>query len=99
MPMQHAPFQVQSKTGLFQSIKEGFGFGVGTNIARSIFGPSEAAPASATPVSTSDVTSSPSLVQPLQEKQKKAPIDLVYTQCMLEGGTEDFCKQLSKALK
>jgi hypothetical protein len=96
MPLQHAPLQVQSKTGLFQSIKEGFGFGIGTNLARSMFGPSEpAAPAAPPTVGTPPTP----LVPPSQEKQKTVAFDLVYTQCMLEGGTDDFCKQLSETLK
>lgn len=95
MPYQYEPFQVQSKTGLFQSMKEGFGFGVGTSIARSMFGPSEPAAPPAAPVAAP----SESLVQPSQEKQKKVAFDVVYTQCMLEGGSEDFCKQLSDTFK
>ena len=101
------PVQVQSKTGLFQSIKEGFGFGVGTSIARSMFGQSESAapsapaapPSVAAPLATPpSVAALPSVVSPSQEKQKKVTFDLVYTQCMLEGGSEDFCKQLSETL-
>ena len=101
MPMQHEPFQVQSKTGLFQSIKEGFGFGVGTNIARSMFGPSEPAAPSGTPTAAPPSVAAlpPTVVSPSEEKQKKVSVDLVYTQCMLEGGSEDFCKQLSDTFK
>ena len=84
------PLEVKSKTGLFQSIKEGFGFGVGTNIARSMFGPS-----SPTETSTPVVPSVP----PSHEKQKTLSIDHVYNQCLLEGGTETFCRQLSDTLK
>jgi hypothetical protein len=98
------PFQVQSKTGLFQSIKEGFGFGVGTNIARSMFGQSEPAASSAPSAPAAplaappSVAAPPTVVSPSQEKQKKVTFNLVYTQCMLEGGSEDFCKQLSETL-
>jgi len=35
-PIQQTPMQVQSKTGLFQSVKEGVGLGIGSSIGHSI---------------------------------------------------------------
>ena len=39
MPKSHQPSQVQVQTTLGQSIKQGFGFGVGTHLANAILGP------------------------------------------------------------
>jgi hypothetical protein len=87
------PFQVKSKTSLFQSIKEGFGFGVGTSLAHKVFGPSA-------PEHPQTATAQPaSHAPPSQEKQKTVSIDHVYNQCILEGGTESFCRELSDILK
>jgi hypothetical protein len=91
-PSQLTPLEVKSKTGLFQSIKEGFGFGVGTHIAHKVFGPSAPAETSGQPTPLPNVP-------PSQEKQKTVSTDHVYNQCILEGGTETFCRQLSDTLE
>ena len=71
----------------FQSAKEGFGLGVGASIARNIvdraFG-SVTSVASVAPV----VSSQP----PKHEMNTK-----LYEQCIQNGATEEFCRQISAA--
>lgn len=75
---------VEHKTGIWDSMKQGFGWGIGTSIARSMFTPTVSpitlpAPSSAVPVSTT--TSQELIGQP------------TYNQCRKEGGDHEACKQ------
>jgi hypothetical protein len=79
------PALVQTKPPTFlQSAKEGFGLGFGASIARNIvdraFGTVAAAVPAAAPVAT---------------KQSASYDTKLYEQCIQNGATEDFCRQIS----
>ncbi len=83
------PALVQAKPPtLFQSAKEGFGLGFGASIARNIvdraFG---SATAAATVASAPVVTS-----KPVVHYDTK-----LYEQCIENGATEEFCRQIASA--
>jgi hypothetical protein len=70
-----------------QVVKDGFGFGVGTAVARQVvdrlFGPSVA---TAAPQQKKDDP----IMSPFLTDQQR----LQYNQCILEGGTHSHCKEL-----
>ncbi len=73
---------VEHKTGVWQSVKQGFGWGIGTNIARNLFGGP-----SVSPIVPSSASSA--VPVPVQESTKTPE----YTQCLKEGGDHEACKQ------
>lgn len=87
-PTTPVPTQTPTQSSFGQIIKEGFAFGIGSSIAQRIFGPTKQVehiivnkPKETIPTGT--------LSKEIQEK----PDQHMYNQCILEGGTEDVCKQ------
>ncbi len=86
----------QQKSSFGQIIKEGFAFGIGSSIAQRIFGPSKQV-VPQTPVSPEpqappkSIESEPTI--PDSKTIKNMTDQLIYHQCILEGGTEETCKQ------
>ncbi len=83
----------QQKSSFGQIIKEGFAFGIGSSIAQRIFGPSkqvipQQCELQAQPKS---IESEPRI--PDSKNVKDMTDQLIYHQCILEGGTEETCKQ------
>ena len=80
--------------GFLQSMKEGFGLGVGASIARNIvdraFGAGTAALA---PAPTSPTPTPVSPIHTLPAHSTKFLDQREYEQCIKEHGTEDSCKQ------
>ena len=77
----HAP-----QPTLMQSMKEGFGLGVGVSIARNIVDRAFGA-----------VASTASAIPVAQQQQKSVEMDTkLYDQCIENGATEEFCRQISK---
>ena len=87
-PSVPAVFQPTAPT-FFQSAKEGFGLGVGASIARNIvdraFGAATSV-ASVAPAGAAVVSS-----QPLKHEFNTK----LYEQCIQNGATEEFCRQIS----
>ena len=77
------PVQQQSSFG--QMIKDGFAFGIGSSIAQRLFGPSKPVQ-QAPPLETASVN-------PVSKNIKDMTDQVMYNQCILEGGTEEVCKQ------
>ncbi len=83
---------VQQKSSFGQIIKEGFAFGIGSSIAQRIFGPSkQIIPPSQPQTQPKSIESEPTI--PDSKKVKDMTDQLIYHQCILEGGTEETCKQ------
>lgn len=81
------PYHTTSAPTLGQSIKEGFGFGIGTSIARNIV--DRAFGNSSHTQKTSDPSSTPiTSVNPIQSVEHQQ-----YEQCIKEGGEKDICEQ------
>lgn len=75
---------------LGQSMKEGFGLGVGASIARNVVDRAFGAFTSTTPTTSTTSTSSQiSSHVPVQENTK------LYEQCIENGATEEFCRKIS----
>jgi hypothetical protein len=72
-----------------QIIKEGFAFGIGSSIAQRLFGPSRQI-VPQTPAQTPLETASTNSVS---KNIKDMTDQVMYHQCILEGGTEETCKQ------
>jgi hypothetical protein len=67
-------------------MKQGFGWGIGTSIARNIFGPD--------PTVSPIVPPAPSSVVPVQTTTSQELVGQpAYTQCRKEGGDHEACKQ------
>jgi hypothetical protein len=82
----HQPQQLGSPSlSLFQSIKQGFGFGLGNSIAQSLFSTKQQQP-----TIEPDVKASRSIGASATQDMTG---QIEYLQCMKEGGTEDSCKQ------
>ena len=89
-PPQHVT--VASSTGIFQSMKEGFGWGIGTSIARSMFGgDATVASAAVAPVAVPVAPVAPALApQRITEQHDQ----LIYNKCMEDvENTHEMCKQ------
>lgn len=74
---------VEQQTSIWQSMKQGFGWGIGSSIARNMFVPAPTVspivpptPSSVVPVSTTTTQEQPA-----------------YNQCRKEGGDHEACKQ------
>jgi len=81
----HQPQQLGSPSlSLFQSIKQGFGFGLGNSIAHRLFSPNQVITVEP------DVKASRSIGASATQDMTG---QIEYLQCMKEGGTEDSCKQ------
>ena len=83
-----APYHPTAPTFL-QSAKEGFGLGVGVSIARNIV--DRAFGAAATAVTTATPTTPPINSQPPKVEFNTK----LYEQCIENGATEDFCRQIA----
>lgn len=76
------PVIVAKPPGLWDSVKQGFGFGAGSAIANNLF--------RATPV---QAQTPPSSVGPVgASSTQDATGTIQYVQCVKEGGTHDACK-------
>jgi len=81
----HQPQQLGSPSlSFFQSIKQGFGFGLGNSIAHRLFSPNQVITVEP------DVKASRSIGASATQDMTG---QIEYLQCMKEGGTEDSCKQ------
>jgi len=80
-----SPSQKTSSPSLYQSIKQGFGFGIGNSIAQSLFSTKQQQP-----TIEPDVKSSRSIGASATQDMTG---QIEYLQCMKEGGTEETCKQ------
>jgi len=84
----HQPQQPQQlgspSLSFFQSIKQGFGFGLGNSIAHRLFSPNQVITVEP------DVKASRSIGASSTQDMTG---QIEYLQCMKEGGTEDSCKQ------
>jgi len=76
------PLPQRQNSGFLETVKEGFGFGIGSSIARSMFD-SGSFSASST---ASSHPFAPTTTEPKETKE--------YTQCRKEGGDHESCKQL-----
>ena len=93
-PLIQKPLQPQQlgspSVSIFQSIKQGFGFGLGNSIAHSLFSPKQVTTVEPdVKASRSIGASSASSTSATQDMTGQNE----YLQCMKEGGTEDSCKQ------
>ena len=80
---------VASNTGIFQSMKEGFGWGIGTSIARSMFG-GGATVAPVAPVALA----APAPVAPVVQRIPEQSDQLIYNKCMEDTDNKhELCKQ------
>lgn len=77
---------VEHKTGIWDSMKQGFGWGIGTSIARNMFGGAPTVSPIVPPASSSTVSVPTNSVQEI-------PNQPAYTQCRQEGGDHEACKQ------
>lgn len=83
-PQQSQQLGSPSLSSLFQSIKQGFGFGLGNSIAHRLFSPNQVITVEP------DVKASRSIGASSTQDMTG---QIEYLQCMKEGGTEDSCKQ------
>ena len=99
-PLIQKPLQPQQlgspSVSIFQSIKQGFGFGLGNSIAHSLFSPKQVTTVEpdvkasrSIGASSASSTSSASGTSATQDITGQ----IEYLQCMKEGGTEDSCNQ------
>lgn len=77
---------VEHKTGIWDSMKQGFGWGIGTSIARNMFGGAPTVSPIVPPASSSTVSVPIHTAQEIQNQP-------AYTQCRQEGGDHEACKQ------
>lgn len=85
---------VQNQQTLGQSIKQGFGFGMGTHLSSWLFGQPRVEVTGSTTQST--VTAPTIKTEPTSSVVKEIQIpqeQRMYHQCILEGGSEEMCKQ------
>jgi hypothetical protein len=85
-PIPSPSTQTQSSFG--QIVKEGFAFGIGSSIAQRIFGPTKQV--------EHVIVTKPNETIPtgtISKEPQQKPDQHMYNQCILEGGTEDVCKQ------
>jgi hypothetical protein len=83
------PAVIQAKpTGFLQSAKEGFGLGFGASIARNIVDRAFGTVAAAVPAAAA---------APVATKQSVSYDTKLYEQCIQNGATEEFCRQISAA--
>ena len=75
-----------------QIIKDGFAFGIGSSIAHRIFGPTNhVAPSVNQSVNPSTIETIPKGT--LSKELDKNTEQLMYNQCILEGGNQESCKE------
>ena len=85
---------VASSTGIFQSMKEGFGWGIGTSIARSMFGGGSASAAVAPVAPVVPVAPVTQLAPAKQSNVLEQHDQLIYNKCMEDtDNTHETCKQ------
>ena len=82
------PVPVQQKASFGEIIKEGFAFGIGSSIAQRIFGSSKQVipQPTAAAIETGNTN-------PVSTNVKDMSDQLMYHQCILDGGIEETCKQ------
>ena len=78
---------VEQQSSVWQSMKQGFGWGIGSSIARNMFGGGATSVSPIVPPSTSSTVSVPT--NTVQEISNQP----AYTQCRQEGGDHESCKQ------
>lgn len=78
---------VEQQSSVWQSMKQGFGWGIGTSIARNMFGGGAPSVSPIVPPSASSTVSVPT--NTVQEISNQP----AYTQCRQEGGDHESCKQ------
>lgn len=77
---------VEQQSSVWQSMKQGFGWGIGTNIARTMFGPAPTVSPIVPPSAPSTASVPTNTVQELSNQP-------AYNQCRQEGGDYESCKQ------
>lgn len=78
---------VEQQSSVWQSMKQGFGWGIGSSIARNMFGGGATSVSPIVPPSASSTVSVPT--NTVQEISNQP----AYTQCRQEGGDYESCKQ------
>lgn len=87
-PIPSMPTTTTQPSSFGQIVKEGFAFGIGSSIAQRLFGPTKHIEHHI--VMKSNETNP---TGSLSNKEQINPDQKLYNQCMLEGGTEEACKQ------
>jgi hypothetical protein len=85
---------VASSTGIFQSMKEGFGWGIGSSIARSMFGGGSASVAPAALVAPAPAPAPAPASAPVIQRIPDQSDQLIYQKCMEDTDNKhELCKQ------